>query len=50
MNEKLFKKLGRVGAAEIALGVIVLVTGVAAGVISIICGAKNLGIRRNIMI
>ena len=50
MNEKLFKKLGRVGAAEIALGVIVLVTGIAAGEISIICGAKNLGIRRNIMI
>ena len=40
MNEKLYKTLSRVGAGTLAIGVVVLVTGLASGVLLIINGAK----------
>lgn len=40
--EKLYKSLGVAGAASIAIGVIVMVTGIAAGILSIVTGAKLL--------
>ncbi|MBQ1802305.1 hypothetical protein [Lachnobacterium bovis] len=49
MEEKLYKSLGRSGAASIAIGVIVLVCGLVCGIISIVNGGKILKKRSNIM-
>lgn len=40
MEEKVYKTMGRVGAWNIAIGVVLIVVGLATGVISIISGAK----------
>ena len=40
MNEKAYKAMSIVGAANIAVGIVILVVGVAAGVIAIGSGAK----------
>lgn len=42
MTEKAYKTMGVTGAGNIAIGVIVMVLGVAAGVIAIVSGAKLL--------
>lgn len=42
MNEKAYKTMSLAGAAGITVGIIVMVTGVAAGIISIVSGAKLL--------
>ena len=42
MNEKAYKAMGLAGAAGIAVGIVVTVIGIAAGVISIISGARLL--------
>ncbi len=42
MNEKAYKAMGLAGAAGIAVGIVVTVVGIAAGVISIISGARLL--------
>ncbi|SCP96026.1 hypothetical protein [Anaerobium acetethylicum] len=42
MNEKTYKVMAGAGAGNIALGIIVLATGVVAGVILIINGARLL--------
>ena len=42
MNEKIYKTMSRCGAASIALGIIVLVTGVASGVLMLVSGARLL--------
>lgn len=42
MNEKVYKTMSAVGAGDIAIGIIMLVTGIACGVIAIINGAKVL--------
>ena len=39
MNEKAYKAMGLAGAAGIAVGIVVTVIGIAAGVISIISGS-----------
>lgn len=39
MGEKTYKTLGVAGAAGIALGTVILVTGIVTGVISIVTGA-----------
>lgn len=46
MSEKVFRSLGYGGAASITVGVVILVTGVAAGVISIVNGAQLLKKRK----
>lgn len=46
--EKLYKKLGIAGGAGIAVGIVVLVIGVATGVIAIITGASILKNRDDI--
>ena len=38
MNEKIYKTMSRTGACSIAVGIITLVTGVAAGVLMIVSG------------
>lgn len=42
MNEKIYKAMTTVGAGNIVLGVIMIVTGIAAGVITIVGGARLL--------
>lgn len=49
MDEKLFKTLGRIGGANIAIGVICIVIGAAVGVVSIICGGKLLKDKNNLL-
>ncbi len=50
MNEKVFKVLGQVGASEITIGIIMIITGVTVGILSIINGARALKAKNNIMI
>lgn len=49
-NERIYKGLGRIGGFGIAMGVIMLVTGVTIGVLAIINGARSLALKKNIMI
>ena len=42
MNEKVYKTMARCGAGNIALGIVVLVSGVAAGILVLINGVKLL--------
>ena len=42
MNEKVYKTVARCGAGNIALGIVVLVSGVAAGILVLINGIKLL--------
>lgn len=48
MNEKAYKTMGATGAAGIAVGVVMLVTGITAGVIAIVSGAKLLKDRKGL--
>jgi hypothetical protein len=41
-NEKIYKTMTNVGAGDLALGIVVLLTGVVAGVLMIINGARLL--------
>lgn len=41
-NEKTYKVMANVGAGDLALGIIVLVTGITAGILMIINGARLL--------
>ena len=40
MNEKIFKTIRGTGAASLAVGIVVLVTGISAGVMMIVNGAR----------
>ena len=42
MNEKVYKTMARCGPGNIALGIVVLVSGVAAGILVLINGIKLL--------
>lgn len=42
MNEKTYKTMAGTGAGNIALGIIILVTGVACGILTIVNGARIL--------
>lgn len=42
MNEKAYKTMGFAGAAGIAIGAVIVAVGLAAGIMSIISGAKLL--------
>ena len=48
MEEKAFKSMGLAGAGNIAVGIVVLTTGIAAGIITIISGARLLKCRKNL--
>lgn len=47
--EKVYKTMGNVGGANIALGIIMLVTGITAGILTIVSGARLLANRKNII-
>lgn len=40
MGEKAYKTMKRAGAGNIALGVVILVTGIACGILAIVNGAR----------
>lgn len=49
MEEKIYKVMGGSGALNIAVGVVVLVTGITSGILLVIGGAKLLANRNKIM-
>lgn len=49
MNEKTYRAMTQVGGGSIALGVIVLVTGIATGILMIINGARLLKRKSELM-
>ncbi len=49
MDEKVYKVMGGAGAANIAIGVIVIVTGVVSGIMLLIYGARLLANRSKIL-
>lgn len=49
MSEKAYKTMGITGAANIAIGIIVMVVGIAAGVIALVSGARLLKNREGMM-
>ncbi len=50
MNEKVYKTMARTGAGNIALGIVVMVSGVASGVLMIICGVRLLRRKKEILL
>lgn len=50
MSEKVYKTMGITGAWSIAVGIVVLVTGIASGVLMLVQGARLLHSRKNILI
>lgn len=46
--EKIYKMMGNAGAGNIALGIVMIVAGVAAGVLAIVNGARLLSGRKHI--
>ena len=50
MEEKLYKTLGSTGAANLAIGVCILVAGVASGVMLIVNGGRLLKSRKKILL
>ena len=49
MNEKLYKPIGTSGAAGLAVGICVLVTGIVSGILMIVTGARLLKCRKHIL-
>ena len=50
MNEKIYKTMSRTGACSVAVGIVILVTGVATGILMIISGARLLKRKSDILI
>jgi hypothetical protein len=50
MGEKIYKSMGRIGAGGIVLGILMIVVGVTAGVLTIIGGAKLLNTKNHLTI
>ena len=48
-NEKAYKLMGRVGGGTLALGIIVLVTGLVTGILTIVNGARLLKGKSDLM-
>lgn len=48
MDEKLYKTVTQTGAGSLTLGIVILVTGMTVGILSIVNGARLLGSRKNI--
>ena len=50
MNEKIYKTMTRTGPCSLAVGIVTLVTGAAAGILMIISGARLLKRKSDILI
>ena len=48
--EKLYKTLGLTGAASIAVGIVIIVVGITAGILSIVTGAKLINSKKGMII
>lgn len=48
MTEKAYKAMGNAGAANLAIGIVLIVTGIASGVILLISGAKLFKAKRGL--
>lgn len=42
MNEKIYKTMARCGAGSVALGIVILVTGITSGILMLVSGARLL--------
>lgn len=42
MNEKIYKTMARCGAGSVALGIVILVTGIISGILMLVSGARLL--------
>lgn len=49
-NEKVYRTLSGTGAGSIALGIIIMVTGIVAGILMIVGGARLLSRKKDITI
>ena len=49
MEERVYKVMGGAGAANIAIGVIIMVTGIVTGTLMLVAGAKLLNSRSKIL-
>lgn len=50
MNEKVYKTIGFSGASSLTIGICILVTGVASGVLLIVSGARLLKSKKKILL
>ena len=50
MSEKVYRTMGSAGASGIAVGVVVLVTGIVSGILLIVQGARLLKNRKSVLI
>lgn len=50
LNEKIYKTMARTGGCTVAVGIVTLVTGVAAGILMIVSGARLLKRKGDILI
>ena len=50
MNEKVYKTIGFSGAANLALGICILITGITSGILLILNGAKLLKSKKEILL
>lgn len=48
-NEKVYKKVGEIGAAGIVVGIVLIVTAITIGTISIVFGAKALHAKKHLI-
>lgn len=42
MNEKIYKTMARCGAGSVALGIVILVTGITSGILMLVSGTRLL--------
>ncbi|MCD7868838.1 MAG: hypothetical protein LUG62_11830 [Clostridiales bacterium] len=50
MNEKIYRIMAGIGAGNLALGIIVLVTGISTGILMIVNGARLLKSKEDILL
>lgn len=50
MNEKIYKTMGSAGVGSLVLGIVILVTGIASGIMMIVNGARLLKHKSDILI
>lgn len=48
MNEKMYKTMGITGVSGITVGIVMIVVGVAAGIVAIVSGARLLNDRKGL--
>ena len=50
MNEKIYKSIASTGAGSLVLGIVILVTGIVAGILMIVNGAVLLNRKKDILL